>query len=84
MKALGSKFDKLVQELRRGLPDAAPKAIMDKPRDRSRTPKINQKKKGKGNSKGQKKGQQTTLQTCEPGSLSKSTMARKFAGNFKT
>ena len=28
VKALGSKFDKLVQELRRGRPEAAPKAIM--------------------------------------------------------
>ena len=61
VKALGSKFDKLAQELRRGRPDAAPKAIMDKPRDRSRTPKVILKKKGKGNSKGQKKGQQTTF-----------------------
>ena len=31
VKALGSKFDKLVQELRRGRPEAAPKAIMGDP-----------------------------------------------------
>ena len=60
VKALGSKFDKHAQELRRGRPDAAPKAIMDQPRDRSRTPKSNQKKE-KGNSKGQKKGQHPTF-----------------------
>ena len=45
VEALGSKFDTFVHELRRGRPDAAPEAIMDKPRDRSRTPKSNQKKK---------------------------------------
>ena len=61
LKTLSSKFDKLVQELRRGRPDAAPKAIMDQPRDRSRTPKGSQKKKGTGNSKGQKKWQQPTF-----------------------
>ena len=90
LKTLGSKFDKLVQELRRGRPDAAPKAIMDQPRDRSRTPKSSQKKKRKRQfQRSEKVGSILLLQTCEPGSRSKvsscpSTMARKCAGNFKT